>query len=195
MIVKKYHNGNQHTHYDVICSGCKEAKHITRGSYNTAIRKHGRYACQKCVNTVTNKKRGPYISGLMAGKPKYKIRGKKHGNWKGGRHTSSGYKKVKIDNPDTGLATNKYTTEHKIVIENDIGRTLVQGELIHHIDGQRDNNDIDNLHLCSGHKEHKLIHGQLEKIAYTLVQNGVILFDKIQGIYYIDLTTLNLPVQ
>lgn len=195
MIVKKYHNGNQHTHYDVICSECKEQKHITRSTYNCAIRKKGKYTCQKCVNTVTNKARAPFLSGLLTGKPRLKGRGENHGNWNGGVYYSHGYKKVKVRNPETGLATDKYKGEHQVIVEESIGRQLVKGELVHHIDGQRDNNLIDNLYLCSGHKEHKQIHGQLERVAYSLVRNGVIIFDKTDGLYYIDLTTLNLPFE
>ena len=42
---------------------------------------------------------------------------------------------------------------HQVVMETWLGRPLVDGEAVHHIDGDKTNNDIDNLALMtlSGH--------------------------------------------
>jgi hypothetical protein len=39
--------------------------------------------------------------------------------------------------------------EHRIVMENHLGRPLVRDEIIHHIDGNPINNDISNLTIIS----------------------------------------------
>lgn len=48
---------------------------------------------------------------------------------------------------------NKGRSEHVVMIERRIGRRLIKGECVHHIDGDRSNNSIDNLALMtiSGH--------------------------------------------
>lgn len=51
-----------------------------------------------------------------------------------------------------------YIAEHRIVMEKHIGRYLTTQEVIHHIDGSRDNNNIENLELCSTHGQHTKQH-------------------------------------
>ena len=49
---------------------------------------------------------------------------------------------------------------------------------INHIDGNKKNNNPENLLRCADTKSHRKIHAQLEKIAYQLIQEGFIIFDK-----------------
>lgn len=51
-----------------------------------------------------------------------------------------------------------YVYEHRYVVEQKIGRYLKRSEIIHHIDGDRLNNDVDNLELCDSIAIHKLNH-------------------------------------
>lgn len=48
--------------------------------------------------------------------------------------------------------------EHRLVAEEKIGRPLRNGEVVHHIDGDKHNNDPDNLAVMS-QREHMLQHG------------------------------------
>lgn len=66
-----------------------------------------------------------------------------NGNWKGGRtRQSKGYVYVLISSSPT-----KYKLEHIVVMENHLGRELLPGENIHHINGIRHDNRLENLEL------------------------------------------------
>ena len=65
----------------------------------------------------------------------------------------------------------RYVPEHRLKFPN-----IPQSTVVHHIDGNKLNNEIDNL-LPMGKREHREIHGQLERVAYFLIQKGVIVFD------------------
>lgn len=76
--------------------------------------------------------------------------------WKGGRIVdSSGYVQIRTstrfgDTPLTGHPrTNKrgYVFEHIVVMENKIGRYLLPGENVHHLNGVRGDNRPENLEL------------------------------------------------
>jgi hypothetical protein len=41
----------------------------------------------------------------------------------------------------------KWKLQHRLVMEQYLGRTLVEGENVHHKDGNRANNEVDNLEL------------------------------------------------
>lgn len=78
--------------------------------------------------------------------------GERNGHFKGDRtHTRDGYIEI-WDGTQRVL-------EHRFVMEQAIGRKLLPTEIIHHIDGIRDHNELGNLKLtdASGHmQEHKL---------------------------------------
>lgn len=66
-----------------------------------------------------------------------------NGNWKGGktRH-SKGYVYVL-----TASSPTKYKFEHIVVMENSLKRELLPDENVHHINGIKDDNRIENLEL------------------------------------------------
>lgn len=80
--------------------------------------------------------------------------------WKGGRIIDkSGY--VMIGNKDHPHASgNGYVREHRLVMEKKIGRYLRPEEVVHHENGVKDDNRIENLKLFASGAEHlALEHG------------------------------------
>ncbi len=80
-------------------------------------------------------------------------KGKELYNWKGGRITRShGYICViKHDHPHADK--DGYVYEHRMVMETYLGRILESWEHVHHINGIRDDNRLENLRLTCN-KEH-----------------------------------------
>jgi len=75
--------------------------------------------------------------------------------------------------------------EHIIVMEKFLNRFLEKDEIIHHIDGNKQNNNLDNLYLTT-HSHHSVCHAGLETIGFELFKKGIIKFNKEIGRYYIN---------
>lgn len=78
----------------------------------------------------------------------------KSSKWKGGKIISNNY--IYIYSPSHPYAKEKggslYVAEHRLVMEKKLGRYLKSNEIVHHIDGDSKNNNINNLVLTNVHK-------------------------------------------
>ena len=81
------------------------------------------------------------------------MRGSKHFNWRGGRYIAkSGY--IFIYRPNHPCSNRGYVYEHRVIMEEKLGRYLVDGEVVHHINGNKQDNRIENLELLSSQATH-----------------------------------------
>lgn len=101
-----------------------------------SCRESGRY-----FNNIYCRKHQRLID--LYGKPEY------NPNWcgvKNGSFNNYGYWRITIDG--------KRILEHRYVMEKHIGRKIKKGEIVHHINGIRNDNRIKNLELISNHSKH-----------------------------------------
>jgi transposase len=82
-------------------------------------------------------------------------RRKGRGNqWKGGRTvTNFGYMQIVPEESDKELCTpntNGYVLEHRLVVARALGRPLTESETVHHINGDKLDNRLENLQLRQG---------------------------------------------
>ena len=79
--------------------------------------------------------------------------------WKGGRYADSKSGYVCAYCPDHPHPKKKnYVYEHRLVMEQYLGRYLLSNEIVHHINGDRGDNRIENLMLFSSKKDHNHYH-------------------------------------
>ena len=87
--------------------------------------------------------------------------GDKHHLWKGGRTIDEdGY--VSLYTPEHPKAQKNQMPEHRLVMEKYLGRYLKSEEIVHHIDGVRTNNEIENLMVLT-RSEHLKLHRQMQE--------------------------------
>jgi hypothetical protein len=88
------------------------------------------------------------------------IRREKHSCWRGGRYrVKGGYIMLNVDVAEideryhpmlTVQSHNRHSVfEHRLVLAQSLGRSLERYETVHHIDGDRANNSLENLQLRS----------------------------------------------
>jgi len=107
----------------------------------------------------------------------------RNSNWKGGRtKTAHGYILIKMIPSDLFYAMapkSNYVFEHRLVMAQHLGRILLRSEQVHHINGNKQDNRIENLDLmpdskghhiysacsnCSLRKEIKLLRWQIKEL-------------------------------
>lgn len=159
------------------CESCKTTKEV---DYYSNKRRKTNF----CLNCIAKK--------TQSGIKRPNISRENSARWKGGEYISTdGYKMIKCENKFHPSGRIKYKKEHILVMENHIGRELLtqrgyMGEQVHHIDGDKLNNSINNLCLCKDTREHKLIDCQLHEAAFELVRNNIIIFNSEEKKYFID---------
>lgn len=170
----------------LVCDECGKVSCTVWHNYIQYQRKNGntgKTSCQRCaVKRTGMASRGkPNARVVLANKQRVR---ETHPSWKGGRYVDAhGYVMVNVQSGRNGKSGwSNYRKEHVVLIEQQIGRSLAANEVVHHIDGDKCNNDPLNLWL-STFKQHKDAHQSLQVIGYALVRAGLVGFDQSTGEY------------
>lgn len=136
-----------------ICKVCRQLfeKPITRSSKRWADALYCGTTCSgKAKKGKTNHRLGKKNSKETRAKISQAVKGRymeKASNWKGGRGKySNGYVWVNINS--------KVTLEHRHIMALYIKRPLLQEERVHHINGIKEDNRIENLKLLPNESAH-----------------------------------------
>lgn len=115
--------------------------------------------------------------GIEKRTKKQQQQGKGAPNWNGGKRiNSNGY--VEIYYPNHPNANKRKTVyEHQLIAEKKIGRFLRKGEVVHHIDMDKSNNNPNNLIVMTNQEHVKLHH---------MLKNGASISDALRGVKTIN---------
>lgn len=112
----------------------------------------GKHHSEKTKEKISDSKKGSI--SWNKGKKHPKISGEHHYKWKGGKYLKRGY--VYTLEPNHPYANPKgYIREHRLVMERYLERYLTSEERVHHINGIKDDNRIENLILFPNESEHQ----------------------------------------
>jgi hypothetical protein len=111
-----------------------------------SVKNYRKDSAQFCSYSCTAKYRYHHTPELRKAFSKHKS-GKEHPMWNGGKTVNSqGY--VLIHTPEHPHCSKRgYVREHRLVMEKKLGRYLEPNEVVHHKNGKKDDNRIENLEL------------------------------------------------
>lgn len=171
----------------VKCEDCNKERIIIYHNYTISQKNihnfSGETPCRQCsAKRTAIARRG--TPSPFKGKQRPELQNEKSATWKGGTYISSdGYRMIHIRNKNAKSKWEHYKKEHIVLIEQHLKRKMRKGEVIHHINGNKLDNNLTNLVVFSSDKLHRQAHNELEKISMLLVQKNMILFDKTTNKY------------
>ena len=151
--LKKGHKlnlGRRRVEYiNVICTICKKEFQFRKSA-------HRRFCSKKCSSkfTCNTKQWKEMMKKCMSGKNNHA--------WKGGkRKHTEGYTEIKVPREHPFCNSGGYILEHRYVMEKHLKRYLKLKERVHHLNGVRTDNRIENLILFPTDSEHQKFHQKI----------------------------------
>ena len=145
---------------DTICANCGSSFTRPKSSSRATCSK----ACRYGIVSANHRSKGikpPGLTPKQREAARARVTGPNAPWWKGGRRIHKGYVVVL---PPAGwpwpemVPKSRYIREHRLVMAQHLGRPLDAAEVIHHENGDKTDNRIENLRLHRNHSEHMLEH-------------------------------------
>lgn len=132
----------------IACPGCGAERWIRKGYFERGKTKG---FCMKCIQKMlvrshTGRMTNPRVGGKR----------EMHPAWKGGRFKSLGYIHIRLKEDDFfyPMAVAGCVREHRLVMARSLNRCLLPWEVVHHKNGIKDDNRLENLQLLPGSTPH-----------------------------------------
>lgn len=134
----------KHTNPNCSCASCKAKRGENKGINHSFYNKHH-------VGKTKEKMSKNHANFIGINNPNWKNGIRKHGD---------GYILIYLPTHPYKNKEN-YVMEHRLIMEKHLKRYLTSEEVVHHINGIRDDNRIENLKLCENRSEHRKLHRKI----------------------------------
>ena len=82
-----------------------------------------------------------------------------------------------------GKINKGFIQEHRYILGMFLGRVLTKNEIVHHLNGNKKDNRIENLILCKNNSEHTHMHHKMNDLIYDLIKRGKVYYNGKNFIY------------